>query len=70
MNEIYARLLGYTPDELIGQSWKITVDPSDIVNGELGYQRMLEEDNVEFDIKGIRKDGSPIFKHVLIVKTS
>lgn len=68
VNEIYAGLLGYTPDELIGQSWKVTVDPEHIEIGEHGYQRMLEEDNVEFDIKGIRKDGAPIFKHVLIVK--
>ena len=68
VNEIYAGLLGYTPDELIGQSWKVTVDPQHIEVGERGYQRMLEEDNVEFDIKGIRKDGSLIYKHVLIVR--
>ncbi len=68
VNEIYAALLGYTTDELIGQSWEITVDPSDIDLGKRGYQKMLVEDNVEFDIKGIKKDGSPLFKHVLISK--
>ena len=68
VNEIYAGLLGYTPDELIGQSWKVTVDDSDIETGVHGYKRMLEEDNVEFNIKGIKKDKSPIFKHVLISK--
>jgi len=68
VNNIYASLLGYIPEELVGQSWKITVDPSEIVIGERGYRQMLEKENVEFDIKGIRKDGSPIFKHVLISK--
>ncbi len=68
VNKNYAGLLGYTPNELIGQSWKVTVDPEHIEAGERGFQQMLEEDNVELDIKGIRKDGSPIFKHVLIVR--
>ena len=68
VNDIYAALLGYTPDELVGQSWKITVDPNDIELGKRGYQKMLLEENVEFEIKGIKKDGSPIFKHVLISK--
>ena len=68
VNEIYAGLLGYSSEELVGQSWKITVDPSDIETGERGYQQMLKEENVEFDIKGVRKDGSAIFKHVLISK--
>ena len=68
VNEIYAALLGYTTEELVGQSWEITVDPNDIELGKRGYQKMLIEDNVEFDIKGIKKDGSPLFKHVLISK--
>ena len=68
INNTYAELLGYTPQELIGQSWKVTVDPSELVIGERGYQKMLEKENVEYDIKGICKDGSPIFKHVLISK--
>ena len=68
VNDIYAGLLGYKPEELVGKNWKITVDPIDHRYGELGYQRMLEEENTEFDIKGIRKDGSPVFKHVLIAK--
>ena len=68
VNDVYAGLLGYTPKELVGQSWKITVAPKDITKGEQGYQQMLKEENVEFDIEGIKKDGSPIFKHVLISK--
>ena len=68
VNNTYAELLGYSPQELIGQSWKVTVDPSEIGIGEHGYRQMLDKENVEFDIKGIRKDGSPIFKHVLISK--
>ncbi len=68
VNNMYARLLGYTPEELVGKSWKVTVDPDHIETGIQGYQRMLKEDNVEFDIQGIHKDGSPIYKHVLISK--
>ncbi|MGI9227772.1 MAG: PAS domain S-box protein, partial [Gammaproteobacteria bacterium] len=68
VNNIYASLLGYIPEELVGQSWKITVDPDDINKGVRGYQQMLKEENVEFNIKGVRKDGSSIFKHVLISK--
>ena len=68
VNEIYAELLGYTTDELVGKSWEITIDANDIEIGKRNYQKMLSEDNVEYDIKGIKKNGSPIFKHVLISK--
>ena len=40
-----------------------------IDRGERNYQRMLDEENVEFDVKGVRKDGSSMFKHVLIAKS-
>ena len=69
VNNIYANTLGYTPEELTGQSWKITVDPDDIEKGIEGYQRMLNENQVEFDLKGICKNGSPMYKHVLIAKS-
>ncbi len=68
VSKLYADLLGYQPDELIGQSWKVTVAPEDHEIGLHGYQRMLKEDNVEYDIKGVRKNGEAIYKHILISK--
>ena len=69
VNDIYASILGYTAEELTGQSWEVTVNPNDIEKGKQGYQRMLKEDKVEFDIRGMRKDGSLMYKHVLIAKS-
>ena len=65
----YAKMLGYKPDELIGQSWTSTVPTTDIPLGETAYSTMLENGRAEGELRGLRKDGSEFFKQVLLVKT-
>ncbi len=68
VNKDYAAMLGYVPTELIGQPWEPTVHPEDREKAILAYQHVLDDGKGEFEARGIRKDGSIIYKHVLMVK--
>ena len=68
VNRQYAVLLGYQPEELIGQSWEITVHPDDRLPVMDAFKQMLAMGRAEAELRGIRKDGSMIYKHVVIVK--
>lgn len=68
VNENYAAMLGYSPTELIGQPWEPTVHPEDREEAVLAYQCMLDKGKGEFEARGVRKDGSILYKHVLMVK--
>ncbi|OQW33622.1 MAG: hypothetical protein A4E19_04360 [Nitrospira sp. SG-bin1] len=68
VNTQYAAVLGYRPEELIGQSWEITVHPDDRTCVLNAFAQMLALGRAEAEIRGIRKDGSLIHKHVVIVK--
>ena len=68
VNQQYAALLGYRPDELVGQSWEITVHPDDRPSVLTAFARMLEIGKVETELRGVKKDGSVFSKHVVLVK--
>jgi PAS domain S-box-containing protein len=68
VNAQYAALLGYRPEELIGQSWEITVHPDDRTFVLDMFARMLAIGKAEAEVRGVKKDGSLIHKHVVIVK--
>jgi PAS domain S-box-containing protein len=68
VNQQYAALLGYCPDELIGQSWEITVHPDDRPSLLTAFVRMLEVGKAEAELRGVKKDGSVFDKHVVLVK--
>jgi len=68
VNTQYAALLGYRPEELIGQPWQITVHPDDYPVVQTAFKQMLETGRGEAEIRGLRKDGSLIHKQVVIVK--
>ena len=68
VNQHYATLLGYGPDELVGQSWEITVHLDDRPLVRSAFARMLEIGKAEAELRGVKKDGSVIFKHVVLVK--
>ncbi|MBX3348915.1 MAG: PAS domain-containing protein [Nitrospira sp.] len=68
VNQQYAALLGYRPDELVGQSWEITVHPDDRPSVLTAFARMLEIGKAEAELRGVKRDGSVFYKHVVLVK--
>lgn len=69
VNQQYAALLGYCPEELIGHTWEITVHPQDHPTVLTAFSRMLVRGKAEVELRGRRKDGSLIYKQVVIVKS-
>ncbi len=67
VNRAYAEMLGYQPDEMIGMEWQRTVHPNDLEIAIAAYQQMLQQGKVEFEVRGIRKDGSTFYKQVVMV---
>ncbi|MBX3304905.1 MAG: PAS domain S-box protein [Nitrospira sp.] len=68
VNQQYAALLGYRPDELVGQSWEITVHPDDRPSVLTAFAGMLEIGKAEAELRGVKKNGSVFYKHVVLVK--
>jgi len=68
VNNSYAQIVGYKPEEMIGMNWEITVHSEDIPIAIAAYQQMLIEGKGEFEARGIRRDGSIFYKQVLMVK--
>lgn len=64
----YARLLGYLPHELIGESWRVTVPDTELKLGEAMYREMLEHGRAETETLGLRKDGSEFHKQILLMR--
>ena len=67
VNQAYAHLTGYTPDELIGLPWQATVHPDDHDRLAIAFQTMLQQGSVEVEAKGIRKDGTVFYKQVMMI---
>jgi two-component system cell cycle sensor histidine kinase/response regulator CckA len=68
VNDAYAQMMGYQPDDLIGAGWELTIVPDDLPKAREAYQRMLSVGKGEFESQALRKDGSTFFKQVLMVK--
>ncbi|MGB3201033.1 MAG: PAS domain S-box protein [Nodosilinea sp.] len=67
INQAYATMVGYTPEELVDQPWAITVHPDDLERVMLAYEQMLSEGKVNIEARGIRKDGSIFHKQLFMV---
>ncbi|MEA5451613.1 PAS domain S-box protein [Leptolyngbya sp. CCNP1308] len=67
VNQAYAAMVGYTPDELVGQPWAITVHPDDLEQVVQAYEQMLAEGQVNVEARGVRKDGSIFHKQLFMV---
>ncbi|QEG00364.1 Sensor protein FixL [Stieleria maiorica] len=65
----YAQMLGYQTDELIGQSWTVTVPEDSVPLAREGYEAMLREGRATLECRALRKDGSVFFKQLLLVKS-
>ncbi len=67
VNDAYARMVGYTPTEMIGRIWQTTVHPDDIDSAIASYQQMLKTGKVELEIRGLKKDGTIFDKSLVMV---
>ncbi len=68
VNGAYAALLGYLPEELLGQSWKVSVHPDDHSDALSAFDSMETTGIGEFEARAICKDGAEIFKQVVMVR--
>ncbi|TAJ08814.1 MAG: GAF domain-containing sensor histidine kinase [Nitrospirae bacterium] len=69
VNPIYAGLLGYTPEEMVGMPRTQTVHPDDHRIVRETYDRMLREGKAESEVRAVRKDGTVFYKHIMMVKS-
>ncbi|MEB3338758.1 MAG: PAS domain S-box protein, partial [Leptolyngbyaceae bacterium] len=67
VNGAYASRIGYTPEEMIGMDWQLTVHALDLERMLLAYQQMLANGKVEVEARGICKDGSVFYKQLVMV---
>ena len=67
-NGLYAQMLGYEPEELMGRSWEPTVYPDDLPIVARAFEAMQSHGKGECEIRGVKKDGSVFYKHVVLVK--
>ncbi|MEG4275952.1 diguanylate cyclase [Microcoleus sp. MON1_C1] len=67
VNQAYANIAGYQPEEMVGMNWQKTVHPDDCHRMMAAYQKMLAEGRVEVEARGIRKDGSIFYKQVVLL---
>ena len=67
VNEAYAEPFGYTPEGLLGQSWKITVHPDDHAIALAALEVMRATGTGEFESRAVRKDGSIFYMQVVMV---
>ncbi|MCW6050273.1 diguanylate cyclase [Lyngbya sp. CCAP 1446/10] len=67
VNQAYANIAGYQPEEMVGMNWQKTVHPEDCDTMMVAYQKMLACGRVEVEARGIRKDGSIFYKQVVML---
>lgn len=69
VNKAYADMLGYAPEDLIGAEWLVTVHPDDLGLAKATSQRMRANGKSEIEARGLRKDRSVFYQHVVMVGT-
>jgi PAS domain S-box-containing protein len=65
----YAGLCGYSPEELIGETWEKTVSPKGLDAAQEAFDRMVADGRGEAECEGLRKDGTTFEKHILLVES-
>lgn len=69
VNQAYANMIGYQPEELIGMDGKQNIYPKDREKVMVTHQRMLEEGKAEIEARGVRQDGSVFEMQAVIVRS-
>lgn len=67
VNDAYASVVGYLPDELVGKKWEITIVEDELVRMAQVYETMLAEGKVTAETIGLCKDGSTVDKQVTMI---
>ncbi|HET9719411.1 MAG TPA: EAL domain-containing protein [Solirubrobacteraceae bacterium] len=67
VNDAYARILGYEPQEMHGISWRQTVGAAGMAEAEAAYAEMVKTGRACIETTGVRKDGSRVEKDVELV---
>jgi PAS domain S-box-containing protein len=70
VNQAYAALCGYQPQEMIGMKWQRSVHPADQQKLMAAYQKMVTQDKAEVEVRGVRKDNSVFYQQLVLVKTN
>jgi PAS domain S-box-containing protein len=70
VNQAYADMLGYEPEEMLGMTGLATVYPEDQQKVVDAYQIMLVSGKAETEVRAIRRDGSTFDKQMVIVKAT
>ncbi|WP_404789831.1 GAF domain-containing protein [Altericista sp. CCNU0014] len=67
VNEAYAHMAGYQPEEMLGMDWRKTVHPEDLDKLTAAYQAMVADGKVEVEARGVRKDRVVFYKQLFMV---
>ncbi|BAZ24262.1 two-component hybrid sensor and regulator [Kalymmatonema gypsitolerans NIES-4073] len=68
VNQAYASMTGYQPEEMVGLEWQLTVHPEDREKVMAAYQKMLNDGRAEVEARGVRQDGSVFDTQVVMIK--
>ncbi|MBD2158146.1 PAS domain S-box protein [Leptolyngbya sp. NM3-A1] len=67
VNQTYAGMVGYQPEEMLGMSWIQTVHPDELERMVAVYEGMQQSGQVELETRGMRRDGSDFYKQLVMV---
>lgn len=68
VNQAYASMVGYQPQEILGMEWQQTVHSEDQEKVTIAYQKMLEDGKAEVEARGVRQDGSVFDMQLVMIK--
>ena len=66
VNRTFARIVGYSPDELVSKSMQDITHPDDLDLSPRQHERLRSEkaDSYEMEKRYVRKDGTPVWVHI------
>jgi two-component system sensor histidine kinase/response regulator len=70
VNPAFATLIGHTPLEVAGTSWLTAIHSLDKQRVEAAYRAMVKDGKAEADVRGVRKDGTIFYQHIVLVRAS